>query len=160
MFFRVDSVVFSLFIVLNVIAPLVNSAPAVQDIEKRDIVGDITGGAASVFGEVTSGAASVFEDLTSIAPGVLQSVTSIGDKAVTIITSEGGPAFTLAESGAGVATSFAGHEFTVATAAIASATSNHSNAALSSRLLPSGMPYAGLGSMMAGIFIGATWVLM
>lgn len=92
--------------------------------------------------------ASLFGDATTIADGVIETVTceqrplflfrtylsslSLTKKkhpaadagaVFTIVTSQGGSAITLAESAAGQATSFAGHEFTVATGAVASATS-------------------------------------
>ena len=46
---------------------------------------------------------------------------AIGGSLATVVTSEGGQAITLATSGAGKVTSFAGSEYTVATAAVASA---------------------------------------
>jgi hypothetical protein len=45
---------------------------------------------------------------------------AIGGSLATVITSEGGQAITLATSGGGVVTSFAGHHYTVATAAASS----------------------------------------
>jgi hypothetical protein len=94
--------------------------------------------AASIFSQATSVGAGVFETVTcSFSAGVSEVnfdandviPSAIAGTAVTIITSEGGEAITLATSGAGKVTSFAGSEYTVATAAAESAASGlHSGA--------------------------------
>jgi len=121
-------------------------------VERRQDAGSIVNSLTSVAGSAVSQATSI---AASAGGGVFETVTSIGGSLATIITSEGGQAVTLAGSGVGKVTSFAGSEYTIATSAYASATSNaaaHSFGFTKSVL-------TGLASMVGGIFFGA-WLAL
>ncbi|KAK7439394.1 hypothetical protein VKT23_017616 [Stygiomarasmius scandens] len=141
---------FSLFAIFGLIAPFVAGTPA-EPIEERGIIDTLTSDAVSVGGDFTK----AIEGLTTLAPDVVATIVSVGNQVVTVVTDEGGKALTLVQSG--VITSVAGHEFTIATSAIASATSNAASS--SNGASPFALPCAGLWSMMLGALFGAVFTL-
>ncbi|KAI0721357.1 hypothetical protein C8T65DRAFT_229806 [Cerioporus squamosus] len=156
----------SIFYLFAAFALLANAA--VVENEKRQIdsvFNSLTSDAGSIFSQGTSGAASVFSDATSLAAGVATTVVSAGGHAVTIITSAGGQAITLATDGAGKLTSFAGSQYSIATADAASIATGASgtssnNAALGVHAISLSTPLVGgLLTVLASIFMGA-WVAL
>ncbi|TFK83061.1 hypothetical protein K466DRAFT_603195 [Polyporus arcularius HHB13444] len=162
----------SIFYLFAAFALLANAA--VVENEKRQIdsvFNSLTSDAGSIFSQGTSVAGSIASDVTSIAAGVATTVISAGGHAVTVITSAGGQAITLATDGAGKLTSFAGSQYSIATADAASIATGGSgtagasgtatnNAALGVHAIELSAPLVGgLLTALASIFMGA-WVAL
>jgi len=141
-----------LFVAFIALFATVNAA----NVERQNlgsIINSLTSDAGSVVSVATSAAGSALSVATSEAGNVFSTVTSIGGSLATVITSKGGQAITLATGAGGKVTSFAGSQYTIATAALSSATSNAAMGAHSFGFTNSVL--MGLASVVASIFVGA-----